>query len=350
MSTFFEIVTPFHTVTAAFVFAVSALITRIMIWVNIPDIPNPRSSHTRATPKGGGLAVVVTFCAGLALACVVGRDSLIHVEGLLVFVALAALIAGISLLDDLIGLSALMKLVMQLVGAVVFAFAVAHYERLWIPGHGMVEFDGFGYTVTILWIVGFMNVFNFLDGVNGLASGGTLIASLFLGVIALSIGAEVVFLCFVLLFPATLGFYVYNFPRGRIFLGEVGSQSIGFIFAGIAVIGASADFSRISFYVVPILFFGFLFDFSVTLLGRLSRGKNLFEAHREHLFQICNRLGLSHVGVCLIYYAFFMINGALAVVAQSTDPFKRLYLVLILLPFYITFAVVVHRVARSRST
>ena len=344
----FEIIQPFHGVAAILVFGASALITRIMIGVNIADVPNSRSSHTRETPTAGGLAVVISFCVGLAAISYLVPSLAADLGGLSIFIAVTAVIAGFSLIDDYRGLAPLLKLALQIFSAVTFSLLVAHFERLWLPGYGMVEFGEFGVALTILWIVGFMNAFNFLDGINGLASGGTLITAFFLAIIALSVGAEVVFLCCVLLLPATLGFYIYNFPSGRIFLGDVGSQSMGFIFAGMAVIGASADTARISFYVVPILFFGFIFDFTVTVLGRLYHGRNLFEAHREHLFQICHRLGLSHVRVCMIYYVFFALNGALAMAAQWADPFKRLYMALVLFPFYVVYAVVTYRAARRR--
>ena len=190
------------------------------------------------------------------------------------------------------------------------------------------------------------NTFNCLDGIHGLAGGGALLAALFLGLIAHVSGATLVLACCLLLFATTLGFYIFNFPGGRIFMGDVGSQFLGFVFAGLAVLGAAAEPSRISFYVVPILFFAFIFDFAFTVLVRFAQGRDILRPHREHLFQICHRLGLSPLRICSIYFGLFLLNGSAAMLAQWGEPWQRLYLVLLLLPIHGAYATAVYRVSR----
>ncbi|MEM7222514.1 MAG: MraY family glycosyltransferase [Pseudomonadota bacterium] len=289
--------------------------------------------------------MATTFCIGLTVLYYMDLVQGLEPMNFMAFTGLAALVAVVFFVDDLRDLSAMVKLALQTLTAVAFVATVAHVERLWIPGYGLIEFGALGPLLTILWIVGFMNTLNCLDGVNGLASGGTLIASLILGTIAYHTDGMLVLLLCALLFASTLGFFVFNFPAGRIFMGDVGSQFIGFVFACVAVFGANLEVGRISFYVVPILFYGFIFDFMMTFILRLLRRKDVFSAHREHLFQICDRLGVSNTFVCLIYLCFFILNGLVAVVAQFSEPWYRLLLVLGLFPVYAIYGIYVYRLA-----
>ena len=330
------------------VFLLSLLLTRLMIRVNIADVPNDRSSHDRPTPKSGGLSIAVTFCGGLLAAAFLWGLPRLDLAGLTLFAGLAAAVALLSLFDDIYDLRPVTKLAIQVAAAAAFSLMVDHVDRLWLPGLEMLEFGVFGHWLTILWIVGFMNAFNCLDGVHGLASGGALVASAALGLIAFFTGANFLLIACALLFAATLGFFLFNFPHGRVFLGDTGSQFLGFVFAALAVLGASAAPERISFYVVPLLFYSFIFDFTVTLALRLAQGKELFKAHREHLFQLCHRLGLSPVRICALHFGFFLLNAGVAVWAQWGDPWLRLFLVLGLLPLHGAYAWAVYRAARQR--
>jgi UDP-GlcNAc:undecaprenyl-phosphate GlcNAc-1-phosphate transferase len=325
----------------------SALLTRLMIRINIPDPPNHRSSHTETTPKSGGLAIAAVFCPVLLIVGVVGDDNGAGDTDLVLFSVIASLVAVLFLLDDISNFAALPKLLGQFCAALAFVIAVGHVDRLWLPGLGMLQFGFWGYPLTILWIIGFMNAFNCLDGVHGLAGGGALVAALFLALIAYFSDATLVFLCCLMLFATTLGFFIFNFPSGRIFMGDVGSQFLGFVFAGLAVLGAAAEPGRISFYVVPILFFGFIFDFALTVLVRFAQGQDILRPHREHLFQICHRLGLSPLRICSIYLGLFLLNGSAAMLAQWGAPWQRLYIVLLLLPVHGAYAAIVYR-ASSR--
>lgn len=325
------------------VFVGSLLLTRLMVWVNIPDIPNDRSAHTHATPRSGGLAVAAAVCPALAAVGLVHGSPVGGTHPLVPTAVIAFLVAIFFLVDDIRNLPPLVKLAGQLCAALAFVTTAGNIDRLWLPGFGMLEFGPWGYPLTILWIVGFMNTFNFIDGVHGLAAGGALIAALFLGLIAYVSGAVLIFSCCLILFAGVLGFFVFNFPGGRIFLGDVGSQFLGFIFACLAVLGAVAEPMRISFYVVPILFFGFIFDATLTIFVRFARGRNIFTPHRDHLFQICHRLGVSPPRICAIHLGLFLINGAVAMLAQWGAPWQRLYLILLLVPLHGAYATLVYR-------
>src|SRR5262249_11276191 len=143
----------------------------------------------------------------------------------------------------------------------------------------------FGVPLTMLWIVAVMNLVNFMDGINGLVSGSAMIAAAMLALIA-PIGHEpFVHFSALLLLASTAGFFVFNFPGGRIFLGDTGSMFLGYMLASLAVIGATKEGGQISFYIVPILISPLLFDAIFTIAARARRGETLWVAHRDHLYQ-----------------------------------------------------------------
>lgn len=317
-----------HTVFVLGVFLASAAMTWGMIRFNISDVPNERSSHQRPTPKSGGVAIAAAFFAGLAGLYLLSDMARLPAGQFAMFLVTAGVMFAAALIDDVIGLRALVKFSVQFFSALLFSLFVAHIDTLAFPVFGDVAFGALGHGITVLWIIFFMNAFNFMDGINGLAGGGALIASVFLAGIAFFSGAHFVYLSALCLFGAVLGFFVFNFPHGRIFMGDTGSQIIGFVLAGLAVIGARADIGQVSIMVVPVLFACFQFDVLATLCYRFARGKQLGQAHREHLYQISNRLGFSHQRVSAIYFGLFVMNGVFGVLIQAAEPAARLPLLL----------------------
>ncbi|MEQ1890672.1 MAG: glycosyltransferase family 4 protein [Alphaproteobacteria bacterium] len=317
-----------HLIFVTGIFLASATLTWAMIRFNISDVPNARSSHERPTPKSGGVAIAAAFFSGLTGLYLLSGTVRLPAAQFGMFLVTAGIMFAASLIDDLTGLRAVVKFSVQFICALLFSLFVAHIDMLAFPVLGNVAFGAFGHAITVLWIIFFMNAFNFMDGINGLAGGGALIASVILAGIAFFSGAHFVYLSSLCLSGAVLGFFVFNFPHGRIFMGDTGSQIIGFAMAGLAVIGARADIGQVSIMAVPALFGCFLFDVLMTLGYRFARGQKLGQAHREHLYQISNRLGFSHQRVSLIYFGLFILNGVFAAFIQAAEPEARLPLLL----------------------
>lgn len=331
-----------HLLFAASLFGVSALLTRLMIRLNISDVPNMRSSHERPTPKSGGVAIAGSFFAGMALLYGLSGSARLPAMQFLAFLVTSGIMFGASLADDLAGLPPWVKLAVQFICAAMFSLFVAHIDMLALPFLGNVWFGVAGYALSTLWIMFFMNAFNFMDGINGLAGGGVLIASIFLGVIGFFSGAHFVYLSALCLFASVLGFFVYNFPRGRIFMGDTGSQTVGFVLSGLALIGARTDLGQVSVTVVPVLFGCFIFDVTATLIFRLARGQALSQGHREHLYQISNRLGFSHQRVSAIYFALFTMSGIFAIFIQLAEASARPVLLIGVLFMFMPLAIMVY--------
>jgi len=327
-------------------FAASAALTRVMIAVGIVDVPNARSSHDRPVPKAGGAAVAAAFVAGLGGLALV-EDARIDDASLAAFLILAAAAAAFGLIDDLRGLSARAKLAAQAAIAFAFSLSVAHIERITLPGLGTVGLGPWGHALTALWLVGFMNAFNFMDGINGIAGGAAALAALALGALAAVAGAGFVATASLVLIATSLGFLVYNFPRGRIFLGDTGSQFIAFVLAALAVMGSAKAGEKVSVFVVPMIFYPFLYDVAATLIYKLRVGRPLFAAHRDHHYQLLVRMGWPHARVAALYFALVAAHGLAAWALQAAEPQTRLLWMAAPLPAYMAWTAVLYRAARK---
>jgi len=163
---------------------------------------------------------------------------------------------------------------------------------------------------------------------------------LFLSGIAFYTGNGLVFTASVIIFGAVLGFLPHNFPKAKVFMGDGGSNFLGYIFAALAVIGSQSDNNQISFIIPVILLSLFLLDGGTTLIKRLPKGKDWLEPHRDHYYQRLIKLGISHKNVTLLYSALNLLLGVIALLVQKTN--ERLSLVLILIsvvPFLIVMII-----------
>jgi UDP-GlcNAc:undecaprenyl-phosphate GlcNAc-1-phosphate transferase len=337
-----------HLLCALAVFALSVALTRVMIAVNLADVPNHRSSHARPTPKSGGLAIAGAYFLGTCALFIVSASIRLDATAFSIHLTLAFLLLCAGLADDIHELKPLIKLALQIAIAIAFAAGVAHIETLPLPFVGRLTLGPFGIPLTVLWIVALMNLINFMDGINGLVSGSALIAGAVLALIAARADAPFVYLSALILVGATAGFFVFNFPGGRIFLGDTGSTFIAYIFATLAVIGSTREGGHLSLYVVPILLSPLLFDAVITLLARARRGARLWEAHREHLYQRLTKSGLSHASVSALYFALALIAGGGAVLAQIGVPTDGPWVLAGLAGIYALFALWALRYVRRR--
>jgi len=202
--------------------------------------------------------------------------------------------------------------------------------------------------VTLAWIVFATNAVNFIDGLNGLAGGTALVACGFLALVAQLQGGVFVYAAAMLLGAGLVGFLPFNFPRARIFLGDVGSQFCGYVLAVLGVAAARFDAAALSFLLVPMLLAGVLFDVAFTLVRRVAAGQPITEPHRGHLYQVAHRSGMDPRAVAATHWGFAAFGGmvALAFVAAPPDA-KPLLPLLVLLPQLAWLAYVAARARRA---
>ena len=263
----------------------------------MPNAVSARSNHRAPVSRAGGAVVVLVASLGVLAAL---RFTLaVDQPALNLFVAVAC--AGLlGLIDDVAELGPLLKLAGLTVIAALAAGAAGPVAALPVPGFGWLGLPGgVGFFLAALWVLGFVNVFNFLDGLNGMAA-GTGVA--LLAGLALTGAAPVLVLC---LAGALLGFALPNVLAGRPFLGDAGSLAVGTAVAGAALIPAPGAVWLTAGAAVPLLA-----DAGLTMLRRASEGEPLMRAHSDHAYQRLHRAGWSHQAVALAYTSMVLTGIA----------------------------------------
>ncbi len=280
------------------------------------DVPNQRSSHQDPTPRGGGMAIVVSF---IIIFLIVGlfQSSTSNLYWGLIINGLAISILGF--LDDLYTLPRTPRIIAWIVitvGSIIFGIELT---TITLPILGVIQFGFLSPLVTFLWLIGVTNLFNFMDGIDGLAGFEALIGAGFLAGIAFYTGNTLVFSISVIIFGAVLGFLPHNFPTAKIFMGDGGSNFLGYVFAALAIIGSQGDQSQIPFIIPVILLSLFLWDGGTTLIKRLPKGRDWLEPHRDHYYQRLTNLGYSHTKITIFYSALNLLLGILTILYLQAD-------------------------------
>jgi UDP-GlcNAc:undecaprenyl-phosphate/decaprenyl-phosphate GlcNAc-1-phosphate transferase len=326
---------------------ISALVVRAAIDARVMDRPNARSAHTMPTPKGGGIGIVTAFMLGIAMLYGFAEFSRIadpYFRG----VILAALaIAVVSFIDDLRDWPFVVKLAAQIGAAVVAVLSGLSVHALSVPYWGSLPLGLFGPAATVLFVVYLTNAMNFMDGLNGLAAGVTITAALFLALIAEIQSGWFVYFSSMVLAASVLGFLPFNFPRARIFMGDVGSQFCGFMLAMLGVAAGRFERVEMSLLLVPMLLNGILFDVTFTLIRRAINGDRITQAHRSHLYQIAHRSGMDPRWIAMLHWGFAALGGLVALAfIYSPGEVKPALPLLLVLPQIVWLGYVVMR-ARS---
>lgn len=280
----------------------TCLVRYLSLRFAILDLPNQRSSHDNPTPRGGGLAIVGAFLLGLFLMVYFGRMPWPGFAAVLVLSSL--LVAGIGFWDDLCHLSALARIAVHFLAALLLLgwggwdgglslnFWVLPFPQLLL---------GVLLLLAVLWS---LNLFNFMDGIDGLAGGEATFVAGAAGLFLILGGAESEGLLLLLLAASCLGFLLWNWPPARIFMGDVGSGFLGFVLAALAL--WTAVFTRHlpleCWLILPAVF---LTDATVTLGRRMWRREKWYDAHRSHAYQHAAVKYRSHLRVTM---AVMVIN------------------------------------------
>lgn len=263
------------------------------------DHPGERRLHQVPTPRGGGIGIAVVLLVASAW-----LD-----EGRAAFALGLALCAGAGLADDLRPLPPALKLLLQGAGGLCLAWAFPLLPELLGRPLGMAA--------AAFFVVGLVNVWNFLDGSNGMAATQAMLSAL--GLALLAPAAPGLAWLAVALSAACLGFLPLNFPRARLFLGDVGSHALGYAVAALCLVAAS-NLEAAQAWLLLLPPSVMLIDAGLTLLARARRRQVLWQAHREHLYQRAVARGWSHAGVCALYAAWTVAACALALAVAGHAP------------------------------
>jgi len=299
-----------HLLFALGLFLFSSIICwKIINRSKILDTPNHRSSHSKPTPTAGGLAIVATFFLGMGILYFIADKTMIVQKFFLGFTFSSLLIAGMSLYDDYRQKPFSLRLITQVIAIVVVICFGIVITDINLSFSGNTALGLWGYLITFVWILGLTNAYNFMDGLNGMAGGNAVITSLFLGIVSFGQGSNFTYIVCYTIVAGTSGFLIFNFPKGKMFMGDVGSTFLGFTFATLAIISSLYDTAHTSLLVIPLLLFHFIYDTFFTFIRRLLAKENVFLAHRSHLYQLLNRLGYSHAKVTIFYWTMGLTQG-----------------------------------------
>jgi len=275
-------------------------------WVSAPA--GERHLHDMPLPRLGGVAIFLTFVISVATAVIASRlrpdlsfgSSLPILKTILIP---AVLIFLLGLYDDLRSVGPYLKFSVQAVAAgLLFASGLGISDLPVLFGHKQLP-DAIGLGLTVLWVLAITNAFNLIDGLDGLAAGSALFSTLVVFVVALLSHSSLVALMTLALTGAILGFLRYNFNPATIFLGDCGSEFIGFMLSALALQGAQKAPTIIA-VAIPVVSFGLpILETSLSVLRRLISGRPVFTADREHIHHKLLALGLSHRQVVIVLYA-----------------------------------------------
>ncbi len=327
---------------------VSAVVVRAMIDARVMDTPDARKSHVTPTPKGGGVGIVVAFMLGVSMLYGYAEFARLAEPYFRGVILASATIAVVAFVDDIRDFSFTVKLAAQVLAAGVAVYSGLYVRSYSVPVLGAVDLGAWGIPATVAWLLFVTNALNFIDGLNGLAAGTALVACCFLAGIAAGQEGWFVYFAALLLAAGIAGFLPFNFPRARIFMGDVGSQFCGFVLGVLGIAAARFSTVQMSFLLVPMLLAGVLFDVAFTLMRRLLAGQRVTRPHRGHLYQVAQRAGLDARWVAAVHWGFAAIGGVVAVAfVHSSSEMKSLLPLVLLVPQAVWLGFVVRLARRA---
>ena len=280
----------------------TGLLRRYALATRLIDIPNARSSHNSPTPRGGGLSIVIVFLLGLPVLSGMG---VLASEAMWAIFGAGAWVALVGFLDDHGHIPARWRLLAHFIGAAWGLYWLSGLPPLVLPFPisslevHTIDLGWFGQILGVFYLVWLLNLYNFMDGIDGLASIEAITVSMG-GALLYLLGPEVggQWIAPVLLTMTVAGFLFWNFPPARIFMGDAGSGFLGLV---LGLFSIQAAWIAPQFFWSWLILLGvFIVDATWTLLRRFLRGEKIYEAHRSHAYQHASRFYGSHKTVSLI--------------------------------------------------
>ncbi|RII75947.1 MraY family glycosyltransferase [Pseudomonas monteilii] len=303
-------------ITSLVSFLLTALVRKVSLAKSVMDIPNARSSHSIPTPRGGGVAIVTAFLAAvISVYALSGLDSNV-LAGL---VGAGAGVALVGFFDDLGHIAARWRLLAHFAASAWLVWMLGGMAPIQLFGQ-IYDLGVIGSLLAVIYLVWMLNLYNFMDGIDGLASLEAITVCLGVGLLAYLAGqSQLVFLPMALA-AATAGFLCWNFPPARIFMGDAGSGFLGVVLGGLSL-QAAWHYPQL-LWCWLILLGVFIVDSTYTLLHRMLRGEKVYEAHRSHAYQFASRRYGSHLPVSMAVAALnllWLLPVALCVLLFDLD-------------------------------
>jgi UDP-N-acetylmuramyl pentapeptide phosphotransferase/UDP-N-acetylglucosamine-1-phosphate transferase len=316
--------------------ALTAYLSRLALLYNLVDTPNQRSLHQQAIPLIGGVAMLLTLAGFLLLANIWFKQLLLlfpyHVWLPLLLVAV------VSYWDDYRPLRADLRLLAHFIASF---WLLAFGGMTWIqcisaPMLAIMLSPTMQFIISSLFIVWMINLYNFMDGMDGSAAGMTVIGFSSLAILGLIAGIEEFVLLNGLIVAVTLGFLYFNFPPAKVFMGDTGASSLGYLAALMLLWGLA--WSIVPLWIGILIFSPFIVDATVTLVRRFFSGQKIWLAHREHYYQRLIQLGWGHKKTVLWQYVLMLACSLSAISAIFVNQFWQAVILIIWILIYIFLA------------
>lgn len=287
MSIFFLIIVGF---LAAF--SLTGYTRQYALKKNIIDNPNERSSHSIPTPRGGGVAVVISYLSGLLLLIYLGVLSQ-HI-GLTLIVA-SFIIALLGFLDDHGHINSMLRLAIHFIVAIGVVVSLGGFSEVKIFNDFSLGFSA--NIIAVLFLVWLLNLYNFMDGINGIASVEAITTMMSMAVIYFIFNLQLNIEILWLLTACVFGFLLWNFPKAKIFMGDACSGFLGLTLGILALIALKENLVLFCAWIICLGVF--IVDATFTLIRRVLSGYKIYDAHRSHAYQILSRKFSSHTPVTI---------------------------------------------------
>ena len=284
------------------------------------DKPDARKVHVRPIPRIGGIGIYAAFMVSILVQLVFVELTPEFMMSLIGLMVGGTIIVAIGIIDDYCDLPAKVKLLGQILAAMVLVVGFdVRIDFITDPLGDFIYLELFAIPATIFWIVGLTNTVNLIDGLDGLAAGVSSIAAITIFLVAMEEGIPFVAMVTAALAGAAVGFLYYNFNPARIFMGDTGSMFLGFMLAGISVVGAVKSAATIAL-IVPILALGLpILDTTFAIVRRMRNHRPIFKPDKGHLHHRLLAHGFTQKQAVLLMYVVSALFGlcALALTAVS---------------------------------
>lgn len=295
------------------------------------DKPDARKVHKKPIPRIGGLGIYAAFMVSVILTTIMADiegESLKEIIGLIVS---GSFIIFVGIVDDYRNLPAKRKLVGQIIAAMILVFLFdVRIDFITDPFGDYIYLEWFAVPVTIFWLVGLTNTVNLIDGLDGLAAGVAAIAAVTIMLVALKQNFLLVAILTAAIAGSACGFLFYNSHPARIFMGDTGSMFLGFMLAGISVIGAVKSTATIAL-VVPVLALGVpILDTTFAIIRRLLGGRPIFQPDKGHLHHRLLSIGFTQRQAVFLMYVISAMLGLSAVAMTEVNSQVAMMLMIII--------------------
>ena len=294
------------------------------------DKPDARKVHARPIPRIGGIGIYAAFMVSILVQLLFVDLTPEYMMSLIGLMVGGTIVVAIGIIDDYCDLPAKVKLLGQIIAAAVLVVAFdVRIDFVTDPLGDFIYLEWFAIPATIFWVVGLTNTVNLIDGLDGLAAGVSSIAAITIFLVAMEEGIPFVAMLTAALAGAAVGFLYYNFNPARIFMGDTGSMFLGFMLAGISVVGAVKSAATIAL-IVPILALGLpILDTTFAIVRRARNHRPIFKPDKGHLHHRLLAHGFTQKQAVLLMYVVSGLFGLCALALTVVSPQAATLIILI---------------------